>query len=174
MTTTLAAVLRAEEVSIDTFKDNWEACGGALKVRFMRNDYLDTRTAPRYKSYLCEHGVGAGGPPADNTRCRIFAADETLGEFDTLVVNSGAHPRDAIEFGHQMHAAAEALTEAMNRLHGRDKAVLVVRNTPPGHWGCIERWVGVSGRGEFGRRTGGGGKSCVCVCVCVCVCFRCS
>eukprot|EP00752_Nemacystus_decipiens_P006289 g5669.t1 len=138
MTTTLATVLRADGVSTDTFKDNWQACGGDLKVRFMRNDYLDTRTAPRYKSLLCEQGVG-GGPQAENTRCRIFATDETLGEFDTLVVNSGAHPRGAPEYGRQMDAAAEALTEAMHRLHGRDRAVLVVRNTAPGHWGCTER-----------------------------------
>ncbi|CAM9748091.1 unnamed protein product [Hapterophycus canaliculatus] len=38
-----------------------------------------------------------------------------------------------------MDAAAEALTSSMNRLHGAGKAVLIVRNTVPGHWGCTER-----------------------------------
>lgn len=140
MTTTLASILRADGVSLDTFKDDWEACGGALKVRFMRNDFLDTRTSPRYKTLLCERG-SAGGPTVNNTRCRIFATDETLGEFDTLVVNSGAHPRAAHEFGRQMDAASAALTKSMHRLHGKDKAVLVVRNTIPGHWDCTERYV---------------------------------
>lgn len=161
MTTTLATVLRAEAVAVDPFKDSWEACGGALKVRFMRNDFLDTRTLPRYKTLQCERGV-RGGTPVDNTRCRIFATDETLAEFDTLVVNSGAHPRPAPEFGRQMDAAAETLTESMNRLHGKGKAVLVVRNTTPGHWGCTERWVrgvreaGGSDAGARWRTLGGG------------------
>eukprot|EP00903_Cladosiphon_okamuranus_P013819 g12861.t1 len=138
MTTTLAMVLRAEGVYNDSFKDNWEACGGKLTVRFMRNDFLDARTEPRYKSFKCETGLG-GGAPVENTRCRIFAFDEILGEFDTLVVNTGAHPREAPEFARQTEAAAEMLTEKMHRLHGKDKAVLVVRNTSPGHWDCTQR-----------------------------------
>lgn len=154
MTTTLATVLRAEAVSIDTFKDNWEACGGALNVRFMRNDFLDPRTEPRYKTLQCEGGFGGTGPPVDNTRCRIFATDETLEEFDTLVVNSGAHPRPAAEFGRQMDAAAETLTNSMNRLHGKGKAIMVVRNTTPGHWGCTERYSTMQAEGGFGRRAG--------------------
>lgn len=120
------------------YKDDWEACGGKVKLRFMRNDVLDARTKPRYRSLRCEESVG--GALLDNTRCRIFATDATLREFDTLVVNSGAHPRPAAEFGREMEASAKALTSSMKRLHGEDKAILVVRNTVPGHWGCTERW----------------------------------
>lgn len=137
-TTTLASILRATSITADSFKDEWEACGGKLKLQFVRNDVLDPRTKPSYRSPMCEK-PGAG-PTMDNTRCRIFARDETLSEFDTLVVNSGAHPRPANEFGREMVTAAEALTSSMKRLHG-NKAVLVVRNTVPGHWDCTERWA---------------------------------
>lgn len=136
-TSTLAAILRAKPIELDTFGDVWEACGGELKVRFIRNDYLDARVAPRYASPMCEEFPG--GATALNTRCRLFGTDATLRDFDTLVVNSGAHPRPAAQYGRQMDAAAEALTRSMNRLHGKDKAILVVRNTVPGHWGCTER-----------------------------------
>lgn len=108
-----------------------------MKLRFMRNDVLDARTKPRYRSLQCEESVG--GEFLNNTRCRIFATDATLREFDTLVVNSGAHPRPAAEFSREMEAAAKALTSSMKRLHGEDQAILVVRNTVPGHWGCTER-----------------------------------
>ncbi|CAB1111938.1 unnamed protein product [Ectocarpus sp. CCAP 1310/34] len=136
-TTTLASILRAKSLTADLYKDDWEACGGKVKLRFMRNDVLDTRTKPRYRSVRCEESVG--GALVNNTRCRIFATDATLREFDTLVVNSGAHPRPAAEFGREMEASAKALTSSMKRLHGEDKAILVVRNTVPGHWGCTER-----------------------------------
>lgn len=119
------------------FKDVWEACGGELKVSFMRSDCLDPRVAPNFVSGRCEEFPG----PTMKSYCRIFGTDEILREFDTLVVNSGAHPRPADQFGREMDAAAEALTSSMHRLHGNDKAILVVRNTVPGHWGCNERRV---------------------------------
>lgn len=103
----------------------------------MRNDFLDARAAPRYVSPYCQEFPG--GPAVINTRCRLFGTDDTLRDFDTLVVNSGAHPRPAAQYGRQMDAAAEALTSSMNRLHGKGKAILVVRNTVPGHWGCMKR-----------------------------------
>ncbi len=72
---------------------------------------------------------------------RPEANDATLRQFDTMVVNSGAHPRDPKLFREQMHAAADALTGTMHRLHGEDGAILVVRNTVPGHWECVQRCV---------------------------------
>lgn len=138
-TTTLASVLRAKPIDIGLFGDEWEACGGELKVQFIRNDLLDVGTTPPLVI-------------PNNAHWKLFAADEILREFDTLVVNSGAHPRPAAQFGQQMDAAAEVLTSSMNRLHGKNNAILVVRNTVPGHWGCTERWVrGVGWEGGKGQ-----------------------
>lgn len=106
-------------------------------MRFVRNDFLDTRTTP-FGTVQC---ISQDGKPADNTRCRVFADDRTLVEFDTLVVNSGAHPRPGKEYGAAMNVTSEALSASMKRLHG-DDAILVARNTVPGHWGCTERWEG--------------------------------
>lgn len=136
-TTTLASVLRAKPLENDMWKDVWEACGGDLKVTFIRSDCLDARAAPDFASNQCEEFPG--GPVMSQFFCQLFGTDEILREFDTLVVNSGAHPRPADQFGREMDAAADALTSSMNRLHGKDKAILVVRNTVPGHWGCTER-----------------------------------
>lgn len=60
--------------------------------------------------------------------------DSVLGKYDTLVVNSGAHRRTGgIEaYGEMMKISSAILTASMDRLHGHD-AILVVRNTVPGH-----------------------------------------
>ena len=69
--------------------------------------------------------------------CTTFANDEVLSEFDTLVVNSGAHrPKGGLRGYEEMMTTASAELEAsMKRLHGED-AILVVRNTSPGHGNC--------------------------------------
>lgn len=133
-TTTLAAVLRAEPVTTSQLKDEWSACGGKLRVSFMRNDFLDVRTSA-FDGVQCKL---RGGKAADNTRCVVFAKHSTLENFDTLVVNSGAHPRPGEEYGPAMRVASESLAVTMKLLHG-DDAVLIARNTVPGHWGCTER-----------------------------------
>lgn len=115
-------------------KDVWSACGGELTVGFMRNDYLDARK----KKFGADACLDSKGKPADNTVCVVFADDDTLEKFDTLVVNSGAHFREAREYGSAMKLASHALAGSMKRLHG-DDAILVVRNTPPGHWHCAKR-----------------------------------
>lgn len=65
------------------------------------------------------------------------ADDATLEDYDTLVVNSGAHIlRGGMDaYADMMSNASSALTASMRRLHGYD-ALLVVRNTTPGHWNC--------------------------------------
>ena len=103
-------------------------------MRFMRNDFLDVRTSP-FGTVQCRL---KNGTTADNTRCTVFADKGTLEKFDTLVVNSGAHPRPGEEYGPAMRAASESLAATMKLLHG-DDAVLIARNTVPGHWGCTER-----------------------------------
>lgn len=71
----------------------------------------------------------------------FLADDATLSQFDTLVVNAGAHLRSgALEaYGSMMKSASESLTSAMRRLHG-DNAILVVRNIVPGHGQSFDRW----------------------------------
>lgn len=70
-------------------------------------------------------------------RIASFPGDPVLEEYDTLVVNSGAHVVEGgmSAYESSMSEAAASLTESMRRLHG-DDAVLVVRNTSPGHWNC--------------------------------------
>lgn len=68
--------------------------------------------------------------------------DAILEEYDTLVVNSGAHQVKGDLEGYKklMKAASENLTASMERLHG-DKAILIVRNTSPGHWNSLGRFA---------------------------------
>jgi len=71
--------------------------------------------------------------------CLTFANDTVLADFDTLVVNSGAHrPKGGLPgYAEMMAAASTSLEASMKRLHGED-AILVVRNTSPGHGNCSE------------------------------------
>lgn len=125
-------------------------------MRFMRSDFLDVR-APSEATGKNGSGGGGGGGGGDtfrtimcedekgqviiNSRCVVFASDEVLRESDTLVVNSGAHVRPIDEeYRPAMEAASKALTASMKRIHGED-AIMIVRNTPPGHWGCTERFA---------------------------------
>lgn len=138
LTTTLAAVLQAKLVQVDAdFEgngdgiDEWSACGGKLTVRYVRNDYLEMQALP-FPNNECYNMDGG------HAQCHTFATDETLSQFDTLVVNSGAHPRSDAEYAAKMTAAATVLSTSMKRIHG-EGAILVVRNTVPGHWNCIPR-----------------------------------
>lgn len=151
MSTTLASILRADTVvagADNRCHDEWLACNGALNVTFQRNDFLDTRTDRGFNGMHCEV------PDMSSTRCTIFADNDTLSRFDTLVVNSGAHPRPAARYGPAMEVASKTIASSMKTLHGGD-AVLVVRNTVPGHWDCNKRlstdWGGGSTR--FRKRT---------------------
>lgn len=137
MSVTLAAVLQAEIISSERrpFANYLSACGGKLRYAALRNDFLDTSTAG-FDHHHCEHAQH------NDTRCTVFAKDSLLSEFDTLVVNSGAHQMTGgLEaFRTMMGISSEELTASMKRLHG-DDAILVVRNTTPGHWGCSRRWA---------------------------------
>ena len=124
MTITLASILGA----VDKGDDVWDACDGGTTIKCMRNDYLDTGNT----TGKCVHLDGTNGV---NAHCNVFADDYTLSSFDTLVVNSGAHPREYDEFSIAMDASGKYLSERMKHFHG-DKAIYVARNTPPGHWGC--------------------------------------
>lgn len=72
--------------------------------------------------------------------CYVDEDDAVLSEYDTLVVNAGAHRRtggiDA--YGDMMEVASNTLTTSMKRLHG-DNAILIVRNTVPGHGNAYSR-----------------------------------
>ena len=118
-------------------EDEWSACDGKLTVKFLRNDYLDTRTSP-FNTVHCED---ENGMPINASHCGVFADNNTLQNFDTLVVNSGAHPRPGDVYGPAMRVASDALSASMKSLHG-DDAILIVRNTTPGHWDCTARYEG--------------------------------
>lgn len=111
--------------------NKWTACDGALNVHFYRSDDLNPRTEEDKFQSCVYDGVNF---------CITFANDEILGEFDTLVVNAGAHlPGKGLDaYAATMEAASTSLEASMRRLHG-DDAILVVRNTPPGHGNCAER-----------------------------------
>ena len=144
MTATLSAVLRGEVIKSrsEYLSTYLSACGGELKFASKRNDFIDTRTT-EFHDARCEV------PDVSATRCVPFATDEILAEFDTLVVNAGAHRMvGGIEaYRSQMKNSSEDLSASMRRLHG-DDAILVVRNTVPGHWGCDDRWAHNLGEGN--------------------------
>eukprot|EP00903_Cladosiphon_okamuranus_P016384 g15109.t1 len=130
---TLAAILRAKLLEHrQRFRvyDKFSACGGALKFSWYRNDFLDPRTTASggFETKFCEVG------DISKSRCMVFANDSVLGEYDTLVVNAGAHIRTGgIEaYGEMMANSSAILAASMDRLHGNN-AILVVRNTVPGH-----------------------------------------
>eukprot|EP00904_Undaria_pinnatifida_P012817 jgi/Undpi1/8666/HiC_scaffold_25.g11131.m1 len=143
MSTTLASTLRAEGIvagSDQRCHDEWLACNGTLKMHYQRNDFLDTRTERTFENNTrgfdqkhCER------PDLSKTRCTIFADDDTLSGFDTLVVNSGAHPRPGERYGPAMEVASRTIAASMKRLHGDDDTILIVRNTVPGHSDCNDR-----------------------------------
>lgn len=142
MAITLVSVLRATSEPVQSYYQlsnarKWGACNGEVKVAFYRNDFLDTTTWPNaFWDGFCDMRS-----PKRNAQCEVFADDETLKGYDTVIINSGAHPRSLDEYRETMETARNELTASMKRLHG-DDALLIVRNTPPGHGGCTERSVG--------------------------------
>lgn len=70
------------------------------------------------------------------------ADDSILGAYDTLVVNAGAHRRRGgiKAYGEMMRNASTSLAASMERLHG-DEAIMIVRNTVPGHGKSYERYI---------------------------------
>ncbi|CAN0037514.1 unnamed protein product [Ectocarpus fasciculatus] len=136
---TLVSVLRATSEPIHSkyqlhHARKWGACNGEVKIAFYRSDFLDTTTwRNAFLDGLCDLRN-----PKRGAKCDVFADDETLKEYDTVIINSGAHPRSLDEYRETMETASKELTASMKRLHG-DDALLIVRNTPPGHGGCTER-----------------------------------
>ncbi|CAN0128968.1 unnamed protein product [Ectocarpus fasciculatus] len=137
MIDTLRAVLRATRVKHVHLKmDTYSACDGALKLSWYRNDFLDTRL-DGWDTPHCEE------PDMSISQCMVFAGmcnDATLSQYDTLLVNAGAHRElGGVEgYGSIIKTASEFLTASMRRLHG-DNAILMVRNTVPGHGESFDR-----------------------------------
>lgn len=130
MSRTLASILDADLVSKPISVLNFSACGGELKFWWVRNDVLDVGTTKLNSNY-CK---------SFKSSCRIFAKDSILEQFDTVVVNAGAHVLKGgiLEYERMMTSASKALTSSLKRLHG-DNGIFVVRNTLPGHWECNAR-----------------------------------
>lgn len=128
-------MLSAESIEADRNGDKWSACDGKLPIRFIRNDFLNARKTNKLKMMHCEY---PSGKAAQNTFCNAFTDDGILKQFDTLVVNSGAHFRNSTDYVSGMLEINEVVAKSMKRLHG-DAAFMVFRNTVPGHWGCTPR-----------------------------------
>lgn len=135
MTTTLSTILKADSVKDTLMEDIWKGCDGQVPVRFVRNDFLDTRIKNTFPRMMCEH-VNGQGPLG--SKCKVFANNDTLTRYDTIVVNSGAHLRAIDEYVPEMLKSSSIVAERMRRLHGED-ALLVFRNTIPGHPNCTSR-----------------------------------
>ena len=113
-----------------------------MASRLRRNNHiLQLRHALRVqttRSAKKEPWVGLGRLPC--LPC-MHADDSTLGDYDTLVVNSGLHRAGGglEEYAEMMTNASTFLAASMERLHG-EKAVLVARNTVPGHGASYDRY----------------------------------
>eukprot|EP00903_Cladosiphon_okamuranus_P017591 g16203.t1 len=138
MIDTLAIILRAEFVDhLDPNIVKFVGCHGNLNFSWYRNDYLDARTTDETGGFPTEH---CEEPEFGRSRCVVFADNSILGEYDTLVVNAGAHRRrgGVSAYGEMMRNASTSLSVSMERLHGAT-AILIVRNTSPGHGNNYER-----------------------------------
>ena len=127
---TLASMMKTESIS----KDKWSICNGNNQIEFIRNDFLDTNNY--FIGNKCKNSDGNFGV---NAKC--FEFFDHLALYDTIIVNSGAHPRFVYEYGFEeyhmsMKLASTRISSKMNMLH--DNPILIARNTVPGSWGCDE------------------------------------
>jgi len=131
-------------------------CGGARKLRFIRNDWLDIGVnfgpAPR-------HGHGPFCTTSHvNARCRPWVTE--LDNVGLLVLSSGAHFMASADYKEHMCKAAweghaigghfcgnatilkradnsyPMYSESLNRILSKSPAIRVYRNTVPGHANC--------------------------------------
>ncbi|CAM9519678.1 unnamed protein product, partial [Discosporangium mesarthrocarpum] len=130
----------------------WKACGGSLRLTYIRNDLLDPRDTEFYgpNRILCKPPRapkgGTGALPADVVRtteyCRVFTDTPTLLAHDVVIANSGIHYRPLPEYRQAMVVAAEVVSSAFRRasakiqINGKSPTVLIFRNTVPGHNNC--------------------------------------
>lgn len=96
------------------------ACNGGVRVGFLRNDLLDiSRTDAK-----CPRG---------GDYCLPWANSERFGDFDVVVVNSGAHFVDDVTYAKLMTAASDRIKSLVS-----PKQRIIFRATVPGHSNCTE------------------------------------
>lgn len=108
------------------------ACGG-IPFEWRANAYLDTQDIPFSKCSLDES-------ISPRSTCESFATREILEKYDVIVMNSGAHYREDVEFVPAMENAALMVSNIMNEIH--EKPLMIWRNTIPGHGGCNDTMFG--------------------------------
>merc|ERR1712039_69137 len=97
----------------------YTGCRGAVRIEYIRNDMLDVPSDTR--GWKCAYPQG--------DYCLPWA--EKLGDFDVVVVNSGAHFVDDSKYKTLMQEAARALNT-----YKKENALVIFRTTVPGHSGC--------------------------------------
>jgi hypothetical protein len=98
--------------------DRMVACNGRLRLAFVRNDFLDTRT--ERLEMLVHNSIGT--PWAD---------PRFLKTFDAIVVNTGAHRQPASLYRSRLFVTFVRLQQA-----AKPTALLAFRATVPGHSRC--------------------------------------
>jgi len=113
----------------------YDACGGRLRIGFVRNDWLDTQL--EYDGTQSDRGYACAGTDKGsdshyrNAYCEPWAFEELLAPFGAVVLNSGAHVQNDQNFADRMRAAAKATLSLVPKC-----TALVYRATVPGHSHC--------------------------------------
>ncbi|CAM9951185.1 unnamed protein product [Phaeothamnion confervicola] len=119
--------LRAERLPVQSDEDSkggeaYLACGGALLVKFVRNDIL--------RVFNVTDNCGRGN------NCRDFMSYLDAGRgYNAVVVNSGAHYVEDSAYVAAMTTVADAVSERMKEAHP-DSSFMLFRNTVPGSPDC--------------------------------------
>lgn len=103
------------------------------KISFIFNAFLDTR----------EDIPGNECPERSHdgmTKCGSFFKEETLKQYDILVINRGLHYTEPVEYYREMSETASKISTMMTDLH--DDPILIWRNSVPGHVGCEDKTFG--------------------------------
>ncbi|CAN0009966.1 unnamed protein product [Phaeothamnion confervicola] len=130
--TTLAMALRSERLPDQSDKisaggEAYLACGGALRLKFVRNDILRVQNMSDDNSCATEGKINI---------CQSFMPYLDAGQgYNAVVVNSGAHYIDDDAYVVSMTVAADAISARMREAHA-DSSLMLFRNTVPGSPDC--------------------------------------
>ena len=114
--------------------DDWrktgavKACGGKVRINYIRNDELSDRSFEGG----C-HSV-TRGPLASTKLCRPFTSSKLLADYDTLVLNTGAHMPTTSTF--RMNEMVVNRTRQLATWLRNTKHKLIWRTGVPGHVDC--------------------------------------
>ncbi|CAM9163499.1 unnamed protein product [Phaeothamnion confervicola] len=125
--TTLATALSAERLQhqndeIEHGGEAYLACGGALRLKFVRNDILRVDDSDTSECHdICQQFLP------------YLEADQG---YNAVVVNSGAHYLEDSAYIAHMMAAADVISAGMREAHPDGSSFMMFRNTVPGSPYC--------------------------------------